>query len=213
MHLYALAMRKKIAKTIPWIYFFLVVPLASAKATHLETLKSHYPYGLIGDDYGILTEEDLAVNTCNTSQIAPFVEGKNMTYSYWQCFPLTEAKMQCDTLGFDVVSKKETGHLEVEIQNAQGIQSYLARDAMDMRECKRYMQYWKQKTQGEKYVCVSGSYGRLEEITNGHQEMDWIFDKFKTRKGCESHRSECSLKEVSKEIIRDCKLTSNMKLK
>jgi len=183
--------------------------VAHAKPTHLENLKSHYPYGLMGDDYGILNDEDLAVNTCNTSQIAPFAEGKNMTYSYWQCFPLTDAQMKCDSLGYDIVEKKETGHLEIEARNIQGMHSYLARDAMAMRDCRTYLRYWKQKTKGEKYVCISGSYGRFGGIKDGRKEMDWILDKFKTRKGCESHRSECSLKEVSKDIRRYCLIPKN----
>jgi len=187
-----------------WTCIILNAPLAHTKPSHLENLNSHYPYGLIGDDYGILNDEDLAVNTCNTSQVASFAEGKNMTYSYWQCFPIKYAQMKCDSLGYDVVEKKEKGYLEIEAQNAQGVHSYLARDAMSMRDCRKYLQYWKQKTKDEKYVCISGSYGRLGEMKNGRNEMDWILDKFKTRKGCESYRSECSLKEVSKDIRRNC---------
>ena len=191
-----------------WI-FFVQASFVKAGMTHLEQLKSHYPYGLIGDDYGILTDEDLAVNTCYTSQIASFAEGKNMTYSYWQCFSLSDAQMKCDSSGYDIVEKKETGHLEIEARNIQGMHSYLARDAMAMRDCRTYLRYWKQKTKGEKYVCISGSYGRFGGIKDGRKEMDWILDKFKTRKGCESHRSECSLKEVSKDIRRYCLIPKN----
>lgn len=182
---------------LAFILFFMLISFANTKVTHLAKLKSRYPYGLIGDDYGLLTEEDLAVNTCNTLELTPFSGDKNMAYSYWQCFPLKDAKMNCDNLGYDSVMKTETGYLEVEAQNAQGIQSYLARDAMYMRDCKKYLRSWKWKTRGEKYVCISGSYGGFDGIRDGRKETHWVLDKFKTRKGCESYCSECRLKEVS----------------
>ena len=151
-----------------------------------------YPYGLIGDDHGLLTEEDLAVNTCN-AEVTPFSGKKNMAYSYWQCFLIKDAKMACDSLGYDSMIKKDLGHMEIKAQGATGIQSFLARDAMEMSECRKWLRLWKQKTLGEKYVCVSGSYGRFSGNQDGRKETDWVFDKFKTRKGCESHRSECRL--------------------
>jgi hypothetical protein len=194
----------KIDKFIAVGLFLSSTSFAGAGPTRLEKLKSRYPYGLIGDDYGLLTEEDLAVNTCNALERTPFSGEKNMAYSYWQCFPLKDVKMECDSLGYDSAIKKETGYLEIDAQNGNGIQSYLARDAMDMGDCRKYLWWWKQKTQGEEHVCVSGSYGGFRGIRDGHKETDWVFDKFKTRKGCESHRSECSLKEVSN--IQNCLL-------
>lgn len=107
--------------------------IANAKPSHLEKLKSRYPYGLIGDDYGLLTQEDLAINTCNILEITPFHEDENMAYPYWQCFPLKDAKMKCDSMGYDSVVKKEMGHLEIKARNGNGVQSYLARDAWDMK--------------------------------------------------------------------------------
>lgn len=177
---------------------------AGTGPTHLERLKSRYPYGLIGDDYGLLTEEDLAVNTCNTSELTPFSGDRNMAYPYWQCFPVKNTKMECDHAGYDPTIKKETGYLEIDAKNENGLQSYLARDAMDMRDCRKYLLGWKQKTQDQEHVCVSGSYGGFSGIRDGRKETDWVFDKFKTSKGCESHRSACSLKEVSN--IQNCLL-------
>ncbi|MBC7690318.1 MAG: hypothetical protein H7222_00985 [Methylotenera sp.] len=186
----------EIVKLAVFGLFISSVSFANMGLTHLERLKSRYPYGLIGEDYGLLNEEDLAVNTCSASKLTPFSGDENMAYSYWQCFPLKDAKMECDSLGYDTAVKKETGYLVIDALNEKGLQSYLARDAMDIRDCKKYLQYWRQKTRGERYVCISGSYGGFSGFRNGHKETNWVFDKFRTRKGCESHRSECTLKEI-----------------
>ena len=100
-------------------------------------------------------------------------------------------------MGFDSVVKKEMGHLEINASNENGLQSYLARDARDMRECRSDLREWKEKTRNERYVCISGSYGAFSGIRDGRRETDWVLDKFKTRRGCVSTGGECSLKELS----------------
>lgn len=178
----------------------------SKELSHLEKLKARYPYGVIGDDYGLLEEEDLAVNTCNAVEITPFSGDKNMAYSYWQCFPLKVAKISCHNLGYDPVIRKETGYLEIEARNESGVQYYLARDARDIRECREYLLRWEQKTRGEEYICISGSFGGFEDRRDGHKERHWVLDKFKTHKGCVSSGGECSLKERS--TLENCLMPS-----
>jgi hypothetical protein len=200
----------KMWKIIVLLNFFIsFMPAISvnAKSTHLEQLKSRYPYGLIGDDYGLLNEEDLSVNTCR-GYATPFSGDQNMAYSYWQCFPIKNAKMECSSLGYDPVDKEETAYMIVEAQNKDGWHSYLARDAMEIHDCKELMHAWKQKTHGEKYVCVSGSYGGSTGIRNGIKETHWVFDKFKTRKGCEAYKNECNL---SKHPEKSCLLPKHWK--
>src|SRR5262249_35140282 len=117
-------------------------------------------------------------------------------YSYWQCFSLEHVKMECDSLGYDPVVKNKMGYMVVNAHNESGIQSYLARDAMKIRDCNRYLVKWTQKTKGETFVCISGSYGAFSGMRNGRKETDWVFDKFKTHKGCESYGVACRLLEV-----------------
>lgn len=188
---------RKITKTVVFGLLISSMSFAGKELSHLEKLKARYPYGLIGDDYGVLTEEDLAVNTCNALELTPFSGDKNMAYPYWQCFPLKDAKMECSSMGYDSAVKKEMGYLEINAHNENGIQSYLARDARDMRECRSYLRDWKQKVRNEQYVCISGSYGAFSSIKDNHKETGWVLDKFKTRKGCVSTGGECSLKELS----------------
>ncbi len=184
---------RQVAWVLVWGCFISSISSASTELTHLERLKSRYPYGLIGNDYGLLTQEDLAINTCD-AEVAPFSGEKNMAYSYWQCFPLKDTEMECESSGFDpAFEKKKMGYMEIKAHGQDGVQSYLARDAMDMSECRDWLRVWKRKTRGERHVCLSGSYAAFSGFRDGGKETDWVFDKFKTRKGCESHRNECHL--------------------
>lgn len=184
-------------KIAGWIFVFSVFSFSSAlaKPTHLEKLRSRYPYGLIGDDYGLLTVEDLAVNTCN-GEPTPFEE-ENGAYPYWQCFSLKKAKLRCQNASYDPSIKKVLGYTFIEAKNENGLQSYLARDARDIRFCKEFLRDWKRITRREKFVCVAGTFARIQPVKDGHQETDWVFEKFKTRKGCVSDVTACRLKEVS----------------
>ncbi len=194
----------KIVVPIACIHALLSVAFANTNKTHLEILKSSYPYGLIGDDYGLLTEEDLAINTCGVLELTPFSGEKNMAYPYWQCFPVKDAKMECDSMGYDSLSKKETGYMEITAIGNGGFQSYLARNAMDIHDCNRWLRIWKNKTHGEKYVCLSGTYGAYSGTRDGQKETGWVFEKFKTLKGCESFFvNECSLR-TRKNAKADC---------
>ena len=203
---------RKIVGLITCVLGLLPAAFADISKTHLETLKSSYPYGLIGDDYGLLTEEDLAVNTCGVLELTPFSGEKNMAYPYWQCFPVKDTKLECDSMGYDRVEQRETGHMEIVALGNGGFQSYLARNAMNMRVCKRWHRTWSKMTEGEKYVCLSGPYGAYGGIRDGLKETGWRFEKFKTRKGCESFGARCSLKE-RKNAEEYCHLSSKVEQK
>ncbi len=191
---------QKIAGIVALLVAITQSAVADHSQTHLENLKKRYPFGLIGDDYGLLTQEDLAINTCNVLQLTPFPEEKNMAYPYWQCFRVKDTKFECDSLGYDSVTRKETGYMAIDAIGNGGLHSYLARDAIDMRGCRKWRKVWKQKTYGQQYVCLSGSYGAYSGVRAGLRETGWVFDKFKTRKGCESFFvGECSLKKQKKE--------------
>jgi len=160
---------------------------AFASSSHLERLRLTYPYGLIGDDYGLLTWRDLAINTCFT-EMEPHSEEENgnISYSYWQCFPTQSARMVCS----------DYAYMSLEIQTKEGKQSYLARGPMSQNKCRSLQSSWREKIKGQKYFCVSGSYNGNEIGQDGKIERNWVFDRFKSRAGCEAYRSYCELNEI-----------------
>ena len=174
------------------VYFLIPTPLLFAES-HLALLKSRYPYGLIGDDYGVLSLEDLAVNACGVD-VTPFSKEKNMAYSYWQCFLVKNTTIGCESLGSELNEKEETGYLEISAQSSSGRQAYLVRNAIGMKGCKKRLDIWNKLVKDERYVCLSGSYASSDGAVIGKTETHWVFDKFKTRKGCESLGLDCGFK-------------------
>lgn len=189
------------------IFIFLLsfIPKAFAAPSHLEKLKSRYPYGLIGDDYGILNEEDIAINDCK-AEATPFSRGKNLSYSYWQCFSVIDSKITCDSTGYDSLTKMETGYVEINAKKGDEIHFYLARDPMKIRDCKAWIRTWLKRTILEKYVCISGIDNGSHADQKDRKERYWVFDRFKTRKGCEAYKSECHL---PKHPGKNCTLPAN----
>ena len=56
---------------------------ASQQTLHLRQLKEDFPFGLLGDDYGILNKDDLAINTCNVEEVEAFPPRDVSPYAYW----------------------------------------------------------------------------------------------------------------------------------
>ena len=64
-----------------------------------------------------------------------------------------------------------------------------------MQSCRDYKRDWKILTNNEKYICISGMHIDKEKNASGQIVSSWIFDKFKTKKGCGSYfYGGCSLK-------------------
>lgn len=59
------------------IFFSLLfssILVCGAENAHLDKLKSMFPNGLLSDDYGVLTQNDLALNACRLKP-PPFIPG------------------------------------------------------------------------------------------------------------------------------------------
>jgi len=71
--------------------------IADENKDHLTDVKKKFPYSLIGDDYGILNEDDLAIPTCHVlprPYLNTHVEDLN-SFEYWKCFPTTGVQVDC----------------------------------------------------------------------------------------------------------------------
>ncbi len=161
---------------------------ATSESAHLKQLKINYPYGILGDDFGLLKEDDLAINTCKVTEPEPF-SAESTAYPYWQCFRTEEVIFECSSSGYDLIEKMTPAILAIVSKGKKGNQEYLSRRAIDMKICKSIEKDWKKAIAGEKHVCLSGPYGGPSE--NGNF---WMFDKFKTQRGCISYfEGDCDL--------------------
>ncbi len=182
------------------VLLFILIALegcAFQQIRHLEELKESYPFGLIGDDYGILNEEDLAINTCNVTQAVPFsLEDETTTYPYWKCYSTKDASLHCDDPDYDEDEKSIMVILAIEIRSKRdGNHDYLPSRAIRLESCKYFQNKFNELTKDESHVCISGDFWEKQSSDTGSAAMIWGFDKFKTKKGCVSYfADECSLK-------------------
>ena len=187
-------MWKKIIFGLAFLSLFLQSNDVFAEKEHLEKLKSKYPYGLLGDDYGILKVEDLAINACDR-YLRPFSEEESTPYQYWQCFKVKDATISCEGGGYDEGEHTRLALLVIAAPNKNGYHEYFHDRTMPLNGCKEHVREWKRLVRAESYVCISGSFVNKEKDKAGRWVFHWDFDRFKTKKGCDSYfEGGCSLK-------------------
>lgn len=165
---------------------------ASDNTKHLNELRSAFPYGLLTDDYGILTKEDLEINTC-TAPAVPF-SPESLAYPYWQCFETKRAKFECEGNKYDPTEKERVTILVISAIRDGELHEYISRRVFSLATCRLFQRDWKKLLKNEHYVCISGSLNQIEKNKSG-KTWSWTFDKYKTKKGCDSYfEGDCSLR-------------------
>jgi len=147
---------------------------------HESDLAKKYPHGLIGDDFGVLGTSDLAVNACQATPAA-FSPKEMSSYQYWQCFRTQDARVSCDSAG----ANRAIFGVDVEAANAK--HRYAGPRVDSAANCRWFLNEWNRVTAGQRYVCLSGQFDRMDlEGSNKGEEMSWIVDRFKSPAGCVS---------------------------
>ena len=189
-------MRQSSANSLFLLIFCLISGVAFGAVEHLTELKSKFPYGLLSDDYGILTVNDLAVNAC-IAEPRPFnTDNRYYPYEYWQCFESKTISFNCDSNG---VPNKQEGVMGLIVMRASINHikyEYIERRLWPIKDCKGFLKDTRALLKGIQHACVSGSFIGNETNHLGHQTSSWIFERIKTKKGCEGH---------------DCKFTRQFK--
>src|SRR3989338_2142108 len=124
-------MRKKITLILLPLFFLIHINFLSYS---LNRFSKKYPYAVLGNDFGILNEDDLAINSCDASPM-PF--GPNsISYSYWQCFQTKDVSFVCDHGGIqDKRTKLIQAALIININDNGKQQEYISRRAIDLKDC------------------------------------------------------------------------------
>jgi len=204
-------MWKKVAKAMAVTLVWGCFALAMDKPDHLSDAKKKFPHSLIGDDFGILDAEDLAIPTCHVLP-EPYSDtpGKNVNaFAYWKCFPTSNIKVDCSGGGYDQDEHSVLTVMGIVIKNEQETHEYITRRAIPLKGCKNWQQDWKRLSKNQSHVCFSGSSMSKEtEMQDGKpiQKYYWIFESYKTHLGCSSYfeGGGCSLPYQMK---HGCKVT------
>ncbi len=194
---------------IRFFIFFttIIIPFINIAYAAPKIAKQKYPYSLLTDDYGILSENDLGEFAWGlkpkkfTSE-----EGTTGPYNYWQCFPrkhvmvtLSDTGHSSDELGW----KKNVAYLQIDVLPDQDLKSkedyikhnYEMRANWTITGYQKRFNKWLKLMKDEKYVCLGGHFVDLEKkVLDGKTWITygWIFEKLKTKKGCDSYFDSCT---------------------
>lgn len=159
-----------------------------------QTKNNPSAYGLLGDGFGIVTPQDIAMNGCHVKPV-PFSENST-TYQYWQCFNLKQATLFCDDTSYNEDEGIYQTYVVVSGTRDGAKHEYIVNRPLTLSACDNYKKTWEQLTREEPHVCVSGSLIDVEHRKKNEKIFSWVFDRFKTRKGCYSYfKDGCSFKE------------------
>jgi len=172
-----------------------LVICAEIQFDHLKRLNEKYPYALLGSDYGILNEDDLAISACTGEPSA--VTSGNMAYPYWQCFQSKDASFECDDSGYDVDEKSDMAIMAIAIKTNHASNEYLSPRAIRISNCRSFQKDWSRLIAKQEFFCVSGQMINYQKSSDkpGYKESTWVFDRLKTNRGCTSYfQGGCSIK-------------------
>ena len=178
-------MRKINRKPFILLFSFIASSAPGTSSDHLLALKSRFPYGLLGDDYGILTMSDLAINTCH-SKPHPFPPEDRITpYEYWQCFESKNISLNCISGGFEDGHDGIGGLLAIRVSAARNKHEFIERRPWPIKECTDFLKSLSVILKGTAHACISGSFIEEENDTAGNKASSWFFERLKTSTGCE----------------------------
>jgi hypothetical protein len=184
--------RKIISQTLPFLVLLLGCE-TFANALNQERENLNTSNGLIGDDFGVLRSEDIAINDCQAEPV-PF-SNDSTAYQYWQCFEISKSKLYCDGDKFDEAEKTRVTIMVISGEKEGQLHEYISGRPIPLSTCRAYSDDWRRLLRGEKYLCVSGSFIDRDKNESLRETTHWIFDRFKTRQGCKSYfLGGCSLK-------------------
>jgi hypothetical protein len=169
---------------------------AGIPADHLQQAKIRYPYSLIGDDHGILSEQDLAMSTCYANP-TPFSSTEGMGAFYWKCFETKKISTECDSNGEQ--DPYEEGLLELTVTDRDESHDYIARRVLPLHDCQQFVRDIRKRLRGSRYACIMGSSPSMDNRPPELIKYTWIFEAIRTRKGCESYFQQCDLNDLIKE--------------
>ncbi len=165
-------------------------------------LQKQFPDGLLTDDYGLLSKQDLVYETMK-AYVTPFkLEEVLSPYHRWQCFETKKIKFVYHswrddltdfgpgatlcTYSFNVTDKSGVSHM------------YISRRAKDVLDCRELFLDWKKIRKNSEYTCLVG-----EPASYENKQKAWIWGKVKTKNGCLSYfLGECDTNKKIKELSK-----------
>jgi hypothetical protein len=165
---------------------------------HTQLLREKFPFGLLGDDFGVLTTNDLAINACFVKKPKPFKLGAMDPYEYWQCFETKKIKLACAERGVSNKAEGPEARVEISVFDTQSKHVFFANRPWALQDCTSFLRDLKKLIKDVKHACISAAYIGIESEESGKTTYAGVFHRLKTKKGCEGDQCTLSAKEWQK---------------
>ncbi|HVE44764.1 MAG TPA: hypothetical protein VNC84_06490 [Gammaproteobacteria bacterium] len=177
-------MRNSFLFAFIWLFCFLCNSYAVG-----NVLKEKYSYAVLtAGGNGILNARDLN----DGLKPAPFSTKEPTGHIYWQCFLREDVHIAIEDIGYSTYDLADNdADLTITAYSKSGIlhKYVMRRNWATSGTEKRFNQILKVMS-GEKYVCLSGEFGFIEEeVIHGRKQLTyfWTSERIKTKKGCSSY--------------------------
>jgi len=151
-------------------------------------INSKYPFVLINDDHGILTEAELA----DESYGQTIASASNPISSiHWKCYRTDGITINYRVMEYSKEHGEDVADLNINAIDEKGIvNQYGMRRGLGVTYCEETSKVWEKLMKEQEYVCINGHYTSNEiELYNGkkQQVIGWVFNKLKTKNGCNNY--------------------------
>lgn len=143
--------------------------------------------GLLTDDYGIVTDQDLDEEE-RVAFPEPFPP-KVGSFQYWMCLPTYDIFMKCNDTGpSDHEEEGQIGDHTFRLRTGNQIFNFYTRHNGPLDACEEMVSDWRDVIIGEEIVCISASYvgtnlDPANEERSNILNSDWVIDRMKSRHG------------------------------
>lgn len=167
------------SKIVVVLTAFLILNCSSNPKTELQR---KYPLGILSDDYGILTEND--VKFYADENPTP-LEKPAGSHCFWICVEKKDIDIKCRDFGYDAqLAPEHNGEIEIHLEYEKVKHSYSWGRGIDIDSCNGFVNDWKKSVQSAPHVCIGGYPINRSKQEIENNEQSWIFDKIKIKKWC-----------------------------
>lgn len=158
---------------------------ACALAPKKANLQQRFPLGMVTNDYGVLSEDDLNFYEMN-GQPNP-LGGEITNFAYWICAPTSHIRFKCNDFGRpNDINEEHLGEPEIFIHDKTKRYHFAGRRAFPIQGCVEKVDLWNALASMQNHLCVSGYQAGPETNSNGLIEFTFVYDRIKSHSGCDS---------------------------
>lgn len=154
---------------------FYLIPSFGSSANSTRQFRHN---GIVNDDHGIITEDDLKLADENSHPPPPF-DGTNKSYPYWQCFAKGTLKFKCE---YESPLNREGSTFTLNIETTSESHFYSLSHTISGDACDVLKRNVVRVLRNQQMFCINGTNDSLS-ISGNKKKYFWTFFRMKSKTG------------------------------